>query len=100
MMAKETFGGYYERLKLAQFVECFTKYEQLKQPVVTKIRQQEADDFDRMQKEALRHITPEFATEFNPIAARVTPQQWMKGENRLTYSERLEMDKRAKERKA
>ena len=24
MMAKETFGGYYERLKLAQFVECFT----------------------------------------------------------------------------
>ena len=100
MMAKETFGGYYERLKLAQFVECFTKYEQLKQPVVTKIRQQEADDFDRMQKEALRHITPEFATEFNPIAARVNPQQWMKGENRLTYSERLEMDKRAKERKA
>jgi hypothetical protein len=52
-----------------------------------------------MQKEALRHITPEFATEFNPIAARVTPQQWMKGENRLTYTERLEMDKRAKEQK-
>ena len=100
MMAKETFGGYYERLKLAQFVECFTKYEQLKQPVVTKIRQQEAEDFERMRTEALRYITPEFATEINPIAARVSPQQWMKGENRLTYSERLEMDKRAKERKA
>ena len=99
MMAKETFGGYYERLKLAQFVECFSKYEELKQPVTQKIRQQEAEDFERMQKETLRHITPEFATEFNPIAARVTPQDWMKGENRLTYTERLEMDKRAKQQK-
>jgi len=98
MMAKETFGGYYERLKLAQFVECFTKYEQLKQPVVTKIRQDEAADFERMRTEALRHITPEFATEINPIAARVSAQDWMRGENRLTYTEREEMEKRAKAR--
>ena len=99
MMAKETFGGYYERLKLAQFVECFTKYEQLKQPVTTKIRQQEAEDFERMRTEALRYITPEFGTEFNPIAARVNKQDWLRGENRLTHTERMEMDKRAKERK-
>jgi len=99
MMAKEAFGGYFERLKLAQFVECFTKYDQLRQPVVTKIREQEAEDFERMRTEALRYITPEFAAEFNPIAARVNPQQWMRGENRLSYAERLEMDKRAKEKK-
>ena len=98
MMAKETFGGYYERLKLAQFVECFTKYEQLKDQVVKKIRQDEAADFERMRTEALRHITPEFATEFNAIAARVTPQDWLRGENRLTLTEREEMEKRAKAR--
>ena len=98
MMAKETFGGYYERLKLGQFVECFTKYEQLKQPVITKIRQDEAAAFERMRTEALRHIPPEFATEINPIAARVSPQDWFRGANRLTYTEREEMEKRAKAR--
>ena len=41
MMAKEAFGPYYERLKLAQFVECFAKYEQLKAPVVNTIRENE-----------------------------------------------------------
>jgi hypothetical protein len=51
-----------------------------------------------MRTEALRHITPEFATEINPIAARVSPQDWMRGENRLTYTEREEMEKRAKAR--
>lgn len=99
MMAKETFGGYYERLKLAQFVECFGKYEQLKNPVVQKIRQEEAADLHREQIEALRYITPEFATEFNPIAARVSAVEWMQGENRLTYTEREEMDQRHKARK-
>jgi hypothetical protein len=98
MIAKESFGRFYERLKLAQFVECFTKYDQLRNPVVKKIRQDEAADFERMRTEALRYITPEFATEFNPIAARVSPQEWLRGENRLTYSEREEMEKRAKTR--
>lgn len=99
MMAKETFGGYYERLKLAQFVECFGKYEQLKMPVINRIRQDEANDAERERVETLRHITPEFATEFNVIAARVNVQDWMKGENRLTYTEREEMEKRDKERR-
>jgi hypothetical protein len=98
MMAKEAFGGYFERLKLAQFVECFTKYDELRQPVVTKIRQDEAADFERMRTEALRYITPEFATEFNPIAARVQKVEWMKGEDRLTYTEREEMRQRDKNR--
>lgn len=98
MIAKESFGRFYERLKLAQFVECFTKYEHLKDPVIKKIRQDEAADFERMRTEALRYITPEFATEFNPIAARVSPQDWMRGENRLTYTEREEMEKRSKQK--
>ena len=49
MMAKESFGPYYERLKLAQFVDCFTKYDQLKQPVIQTIRENERKDAERMQ---------------------------------------------------
>jgi len=97
MMAKEAFGPYYERLKLAQFVECFRKYEELKAPVVQTIRDNERRDYERETAEALRYITPEFATEFNPIAARVNKTDWMKGEDRLTYTERQEMDERQKQ---
>ena len=96
MMAKEAFGPYYERLKLAQFVECFAKYDQLKAPVVNTIRENERQQYERETAEALRYITPEFGTEFNPIAARVNRPDWMRGENRLTYTEREEMEKRAK----
>lgn len=98
MMAKETFGGYYERLKLAQFVECFAKYEQLKQPIVQRIREQEAQDFERQQAELMRYIAPEMAVQYNQIAARVDKVAWMRGENRLTYTEREEMEKRQKQR--
>ena len=56
MMAKESFGPYYERLKLAQFVDCFTKYDQLKQPVIQTIRENERKDAERMQQEAMRHL--------------------------------------------
>ena len=97
MMAKEAFGPYYERLKLAQFVECFRKYEELKAPVVQTIRDNERRDYERETAEALRYITPEFATEFNPIAARVNKTDWMKGEDRLTYTERQEMENRQKQ---
>ena len=98
MMAKEAFGPYYERLKLAQFVECFAKYEQLKAPVVNTIRENERQQYERETAEALRYITPEFGTEFNPIAARVQKADWMKGEDRLTYTEREEMRERDKNR--
>jgi len=98
MMAKEAFGPYYERLKLAQFVECFGKYEQLKAPVVNTIRENERQQYERETAEALRYITPEFGTEFNPIAARVQKADWMKGEDRLTYTEREEMRQRDKKR--
>lgn len=98
MMAKEAFGPYYERLKLAQFVECFAKYEQLKAPVVNTIRENERQQYERETAEALRYITPEFGTEFNPIAARVQKADWMKGEDRLTYDEREEMRQRDKKR--
>ena len=97
MMAKESFGPYYERLKLAQFVDCFTKYDQLKQPVIQTIRENERKDAERMQQEAMRHLRPEYATEVNPIASRVHPADWMAGENRLTYTERQEMDERQKQ---
>ena len=97
MMAKESFGPYYERLKLAQFVDCFTKYDQLKQPVIQTIRENERKDAERMQAEAMRHLRPEYATEVNPIASRVHPADWMAGENRLTYTERQEMDERQKQ---
>jgi hypothetical protein len=83
-------------LKLAQFVECFAKYDQLKAPVVNTIRENERQQYERETAEALRYITPEFGTEFNPIAARVNRPDWMRGENRLTYTEREEMEKRAK----
>ena len=97
MMAKESFGAYYERLKLAQFVDCFTKYDQLKQPVIQTIRENERKDAERMQAEAIRHLKPEYATEVNTVAARVHPADWMAGNNRLTYTERDEMQKRQKE---
>jgi len=97
MMAKESFGPYYERLKLAQFVDCFTKYDQLKQPVIQTIRENERKDAERMQQEAMRHLQPEYATEINPVAARVHPADWMAGTNRLTYTERDEMQKRQKQ---
>ena len=97
MMAKESFGPYYERLKLAQFVDCFTKYDQLKQPVIQTIRENERKDAERMQQEAMRHLKPEYATEINPVASRVHPADWMAGTNRLTYTERDEMQKRQKQ---
>ena len=97
MMAKESFGPYYERLKLAQFVDCFTKYDQLKQPVIQTIRENERKDAERVQQEAMRHLQPEYATEINPVAARVHPADWMAGTNRLTYTERDEMQKRQKQ---
>jgi len=97
MMKKEHFGKYWERLKLAQFVDCFTKYDQLKQPVIQTIRENERKDAERMQAEAMRHLRPEYATEVNPIASRVHPADWMVGENRLTYTERQEMDERQKQ---
>ena len=97
MMAKESFGPYYERLKLAQFVDCFTKYDQLKQPVIQTIRENERKDAERMQQEAMRHLKPEYATQINPVASRVHPADWMAGEDRLTYTERDEMQKRQKQ---
>ena len=97
MMAKESFGPYYERLKLAQFVDCFTKYDQLKQPVIQTIRENERKDAERMQQEAMRHLQPEYATQINPVASRVHPADWMAGEDRLTYTERQEMDERQKQ---
>jgi len=97
MMAKESFGPYYERLKLAQFVDCFTKYDQLKQPVIQTIRDNERKDAERMQQEAMRHLRPEYATEIKTIASRVHPADWMAGEDRLTYTERQEMENRQKQ---
>ena len=97
MMAKESFGPYYERLKLAQFVDCFKKYDQLKQPVVQTIRENERKEAQRLQDEAMRHLKPEYAIEINTLAARVQATDWMRGENRLTYTERQEMDKRQKQ---
>ena len=97
MMAKESFGPYYERLKLAQFVDCFTKYDRLKQPIIQTIRENERKDAERMQAEAMRHLKPEYATQINPVASRVHPADWMAGEDRLTYTEREEMENRQKQ---
>jgi len=97
MMAKESFGPYYERLKLAQFVDCFKKYDQLKQPVVQTIRENERKEDQRLQDEAMRHLKPEYAIEINTLAARVQATDWMRGENRLTYTERQKMDRRQKQ---
>ena len=97
-MAKEVYGPYYERLKLAQFVECFGKYNQAKAPIVQTIRDMERQDFEREMKEAIRYLQPEYATQTNPQAARVSAPEWMRGEDRLTYTEREEMEKRAKAR--
>ena len=97
-MAKELYGPYYERLKLAQFVECFGKYNQAKAPIVQQIRQNEQQDMEREMKEAIRYLQPEYATQTNPQAARVSAPEWMRGEDRLTYTEREEMNERAKGR--
>jgi hypothetical protein len=98
-MAKEVYGPYYERLKLAQFVECFAKYERVKQPIVQTIRDLERQDMEREMKEAIRYLQPEYATQTNPVARRVSAPEWMRGEDRLTYTEREAMDERAKGRK-
>ena len=98
-MAKEVYGPYYERLKLAQFVECFGKYNQAKAPIVQTIRDLERQEAERELKEAIRYLQPEYATQTNPQAARVSAPEWMRGEDRLTYTEREEMNERAKERK-
>ena len=88
MMAKESFWPYYERLKLAQFVDCFAKYDQLKQPVIQTIRENERKDAERMQAEAMRHIQPEYPTQINTVAARVHPADWTARENCLTHTAR------------
>ena len=98
-MAKEVYGPYYERLKLAQFVECFGKYNQAKAPIVQTIRNLERQDFEREMKEAIRYLQPKYATQTNPVAARVSAPEWMRGEDRLTRTERDEMNERAKQRK-
>jgi len=97
-MDKEVYGPYYERLKLAQFVQCFMKYEALKQPVVQSIRERESQEMELELKEAIRYLQPEYATQINPIANRVNAADWFKGEDRLTYTEREEMEKRAKQK--
>jgi hypothetical protein len=97
-MAKEAYGPYYERLKLAQFVECFRKYEQQRAPIVDTIRENERKDAERAQAEAMRYIQPEYATAKEPtVRDRVDAVDWFKGENRLTYTERQEMDERQKQ---
>ena len=97
LMMKETFGQYFERLKLAQFVECFGKYDQMRQPVVHSIRENETKDAQQEQAEARRYLQPEYATEMKPtIRDRVSKEDWLKGENRLTHTERQEMDNRHK----
>ena len=100
LMMKETFGQYFERLKLAQFVECFGKYDEMRQPIVHSIRDNERKDAEMAQKEAMRYIQPEYATEKQPsVRDRVDAVDWFKGENRLTYTERQEMDERLTEKK-
>lgn len=97
MMAKESFGPYYERLKLAQFVQCFAKYEEIRQPVIQTIRENETKDAQQEQAEVRRYLQPEYATEMQPtIRDRVSKEDWLKGENRLTETERQEMDERHK----
>jgi hypothetical protein len=94
-MAKEAYGPYYERLKLAQFVECFRKYENQRQPIVDTIRENERKDAETAQAELMRYIQPEYATAKEPtVRDRVDAVDWFKGENRLTYTERQEMDER------
>ena len=99
-MINEEFGPYFERLKLAQFVNCFRKYEQQRQPIIEIIRENERKDAEQAQTELMRYIQPEYATEKQPsVRDRVDPVDWFKGENRLTYTERQEMDERQKQSK-
>jgi hypothetical protein len=65
--------------------------------VIQTIRENEREDAERMQQEAMRHLQPEYAIEINTVAARVHPADWMAGTNRLTYTERDEMQKRQKQ---
>jgi len=97
-MMKEVYGKYFERLKLAEFTSAFAKYNEAKAPIVQTIRDLERQDFEREMKEAIRYLQPEYATQTNPVAARVQPVEWMRGEDRLTYTEREEMDERAKQK--
>ena len=99
-MTKEVYGKYYERLKLAEFTEAFYKYNEAKAPIVQTIRDLERQDMEREMKEAIRYLQPEYATKTNPVAARVSAPEWMRGEDRLTYTEREAMDERAKRRKS
>ena len=94
-MAKEAYGPYYERLKLAQFVECFRKYEQQRAPIVDTIRENERKDAERAQAEAMRYIQPEYATEKQPSEReRANPAHRDKGENHQTNNEQQKVDKR------
>ena len=99
-MINEEYGPYFERLKLAQFVNCFRKYEQQRQPIIEIIRENERKDAEQAQTELMRYIQPEYATEKQPsVRDRVDAVDWFKGENRLTYTERQEMDNRLTEKK-
>jgi len=94
-MAKEEYGPYFERLKLAQFVDRFGQYEKQRQPIVDTIRENERKDAEQAQTELMRYIQPEYATAKEPtVRDRVNAVDWFKGENRLTYTERQEMDER------
>jgi len=99
-MINEEYGPYFERLKLAQFVDRFGQYEKQRQPIVETIRENERKDAETAQTELMRYIQPEYATAKEPtVRDRVNAVDWFKGENRLTYTERQEMDKRQKQSK-
>ena len=99
-MINEEYGPYFERLKLAQFVDRFGQYEKQRQPIVETIRENERKDAETAQAELMRYIQPEYATEKQPsVRDRVDAVDWFKGENRLTYTERQEMDERQKQSK-
>ena len=99
-MINEEYGPYFERLKLAQFVDRFGQYEKQRQPIVETIRENERKDAETAQTELMRYIQPEYATEKQPsVRDRVDAVDWFKGENRLTYTERQEMDERQKRSK-
>ena len=85
---------------MAQFVDRFGQYEKQRQPIVETIRENERKDAETAQTELMRYIQPEYATEKQPsVRDRVDAVDWFKGENRLTYTERQEMDERQKRSK-
>jgi hypothetical protein len=94
MIAKK----YYERCKWYEFKEAWEEYDQVKDAESARRRAEYSRKVEQDAAERARAIRDAMKLEHKP--QRPDKVAWMQGESRLTYSERLELQERDRERMA